>query len=244
MPTAEGPRLGRERDSPAPERAPFGRGVALGKLFRSRPEAVGLRRCHDSLMSISMTLVWGSVAEWVSGLASFGALIVALLLALIELRARRRLDEDNDKRAARLVVVSEPATYPVGDPPRMAIGFTVHNYGDQPIHDLCVEFPYTTASGHDRWVSMRTVLGPHETEDFDFVPASLVQTSEQPSLWFLDSTGARWRVQAASHEPERVWNYIPPGLPDDIRGQIAARLGSRKRLYRRIPRRSRVAAAE
>ena len=130
--------------------------------------------------------------------------------------ARRRPDEDNDKRSARLVVVGEPAPYPVGDPPRMAIGFTVHNYGDQPIHDLCVEFPYTTADGNATWVSMRTVLGPHEEEDFDFVPASPAQTSEEPSLWFLDSTGARWRVQAASHEPERIWHYIPPSLPEEF----------------------------
>ena len=175
-------------------------------------------------------VVWGSVAEWVSGVTSAAAVIVALLVAFREARARRLLSEDNDKRAARLVVVGEPAAYPVGSPPRQAIGFSVNNYGDQPIHDLCVELPFTTDDGGGVWQQMRTVLGPRESAEFDFIPDSPIRSSDEPSLWFLDSTGARWRVEAACHEPERVWNYVPRDLPSDIRDEI---LNSRKERRRR-----------
>lgn len=176
----------------------------------------------------SADVQWGSVADWLSGVGSLGAVIVALGLALQESRRRRAAQADDERRQARLVVVGEPAfdrSETLEHP--LSLYVRVHNYSDAPIHDLVVSL--TTSdnapiSSGDRDAVSRLFVAPGEYAEAEFAYA---RYSDLPMVWFLDNQGVRWRREVGV-EPLRILDYLDPMLPEDLQDMI--------RMQRGIPR--------
>jgi hypothetical protein len=75
-----------------------------------RRVAAGLRTGGWHTLGVGAGQIdWGSVPDWIAGVGSLAAIVVALWISLGEAKLRRRRDEDEEKRPARLVVLGEPA---------------------------------------------------------------------------------------------------------------------------------------
>lgn len=109
--------------------------------------------------ALALALAWGTVGEWVGGLATAGGLIFAGLEIRMSMRQReaeeqrRREDEDKQRKAmARAVSINAYyeedddyvvrqgswASDEIKDVPWMKMEYTVHNGGEFPIHNVVV----------------------------------------------------------------------------------------------------------
>ena len=114
---------------------------------------------------------------------------------------------------------------------------SVTNYGDAPVHELelgidCNWYPST------EW-QMRHALGPSATTEFVFDRPSTGNSTgasvDGVQLWFVDALGRRWKRQLVDLEPERIVEYVPPTLPEDIRKEIQANLRRSRRGHQKDP---------
>jgi hypothetical protein len=157
--------------------------------------------------------LWGTVGQWVSGIASSGALMVGASVLAVDLHRKRRAQASS--------VVAWIATLPGGQD----VKITVQNLSDQPIFDYgTVLQPKPTAEvdqivaanhsksiphtnlpppGHksDEWTVK--MLSAHEGEDLDFVlaPGKTNSTTQKLDysrraydfyVLFTDAYGRRW----------------------------------------------------
>jgi hypothetical protein len=181
---------------------------------------------------------WGNVPQWVSGVGSVLAFSLALALGLRQESRRRRDQRDDEVRQARLVVVGEPVFVPehAGVPGFLAVRIT--NFSDQPVHEV--------VTGAEVWRSgcpePRTqyievsYLAPGEDREFalDVPEGEGSLSSGMPRVWFIDVHGRRWTRVANDVEPERVYDYIDPRMPADLRAAIEQARGERSGFVRRL----------
>lgn len=176
---------------------------------------------------------WGSVPDWIAGVGSLAAIVVALWISLSEAKLRRRRDEDEEKRPARLVVLGEPA---LGSPQLGATEASeyvrVHNFGEAPIHQLHVGLAVWRA--HDREpvpaLIEVTFLGPGESQEFEFaVPdgEGSIRAGEL-AAYFVDAFGRAWKLNDGNPEPERLFSSIHEATSPELRRLIAASRRERK----------------
>lgn len=149
-----------------------------------------------------LTMVeWGSVADWVSGLATAGTLILMYLLLRKEsaaLKANReqilRAERDRERAQARLVsawVGDIHASTPVGQREKWIVHLHVRNGSDEPVSDVEVHVLVEDT----QMVRRCPVLGPG-VNDID--PIGIPRSdSEHPNvgeahILFTDAEGRRW----------------------------------------------------
>jgi hypothetical protein len=175
-----------------------------------------------------LTVEWGSIAEWVSGMGTLLAFLLAFVFGLRELRMQRLARRDDEMRQARLVIMREPDWF--SRIPEHVYVY-VHNFSDQPIYEVKPQI--TIFREGTEWItkSMRIFLiEPGKDQEFDFFLGEADEmdvdeiradeiTVENPYVYFLDNSGRRWRRSAGgSAEPERRFSALT-GVEEYLVGQ-------------------------
>lgn len=167
-----------------------------------------------------LTVDWGSVAEWVSGIGTLLAFFVAFAFGGRELRLQRKARRDDELRQARLVVVGEPHWGP-GTP----IYVSVHNFSDQPIYEVKPQIKVAVGDDDDGRAQGIEIqfLAPGERREFEFRPvaADYEMSIESPEVYFLDNSGRRWRRSATNDEPERRFTRLTPAEEEALAPLVA-----------------------
>lgn len=154
-----------------------------------------------------VNLDWGSVGEWVGGLATAAAVVVALAVAISD--SRRRDEERKDVQAAqaRLVTVE---THP--DMMGGVLFVKVTNHSASPVFALIIEAVHATPdpvracfTGKREWPRLDSNAS-EQAGCFIFEMDGITPAKVEPprivsaDVSFVDSAGLRWRR----------WNNTPP----------------------------------
>lgn len=154
------------------------------------------------LAGLTVTLEVGSLAEWVGGLGTIGALIFAGRQLAADVEVRRASDEEAAERMAKLVHVtdrtgsgSEHDTAINGPRPYIHVDVVIHNDSPRRIRDLAYR---AEMGGHTHYTDQKKQLGAGvQTAIRTKVVWDLATVlSEEPLLSVLewtDNGGRRWR---------------------------------------------------
>jgi hypothetical protein len=165
----------------------------------------------------------GNWAEWVGAVGTVLAFGGAFAFGIGEVKSRRRAEQDDVARQARLIVLSEPAMGESRQIDELGLFVSVTNYSDAPIHDVVVVLPMQR--GEAPIIEGQTTfahVGPGERQEAGYQPPMGPGDlcSLAPIVWFLDANGRRWRRTPDDPLPMRVLDYIPPGLPTEVVDRI------------------------
>ena len=168
------------------------------------------------------TLDWGTVPDWFAGVGTVAAVAVALWVSFHQSQIQRRFREDEEIASARLIYLSEPVLDRSSlDPDLSSIYVRIHNLSRMPVHELITVVNTVDVEEKRSAIELDAILpGQMQEVELDVAAGHGRVRSDPPTLYFLDSYGRRWRRYSGFSEPERIWNYIRPGLPTEVRESI------------------------